>query len=57
MLGPAKSEWAVGMVVEGIGGTDGTGARGTGTVVAGAGGGGGGGGGLLEPEAPQCAML
>ena len=44
MLGPAISEWAVGMVVEGIGGIDGTG-----VVVAGAGG--------LEPEAPQCALL
>ena len=32
MLSPAISEWAVGMVVEG------TGARGTGAVVAGAGG-------------------
>ena len=33
MLSPAMSEWAVGMVVEGTGGTDGTEA-----VVAGAGG-------------------
>ena len=36
MLGPAISEWATGMVVEGIGGTYGTGAGGTGAVVAGA---------------------
>ena len=49
MLGPALSEWAVGMVVEGTGGTDGTRAGGTGAMVAGAGG--------LEPEAPQCAIL
>ena len=38
MLGPAIFEWAVGMVVEGIGGKDGSGAEGTGAVVAGAGG-------------------
>ena len=37
MLDPAISEWAAGMVVEGIGGTAGTGAGGTGVVVAGAG--------------------
>ena len=41
MLGPAIFEWAVGMVVEGTGGTDGIGAGGTGAVVAGAGSGGG----------------
>ena len=44
MLGPTISEWSVGMVVEGIGGTDGIGAGDTGVVVAGVGGGGGGGG-------------
>ena len=49
MLGPAISEWAAGMVVEGIGGTAGTRAGGTGAVVAGVGG--------LDPEAPQCALL
>ena len=49
MLSPAISEWAVGMVVEGTGGIDGTGAGGIGAMVAGAGG--------LEPEAPQCALL
>ena len=38
MLGPAISEWAVGMGVEGIGGTEGTGVGGTEVVVAGAGG-------------------
>ena len=38
MLGSAISVWAAGMVVEGIGGTTGTGAGGTGAVVAGAGG-------------------
>ena len=38
MLDSAISEWAVGMVVEGIGGTDGTRARGTRAMVVGAGG-------------------
>ena len=38
MLGPAISEWAVGMVVEGTGGTDSTRGGGTGAVVARAGG-------------------
>ena len=56
MLGPTISEWAVGMVVEGAGGTEGTGAGGTGAVVAGAGEADAGAGGL-EPEAPQCALL
>ena len=34
VLGPAISEWAMGMVVEGTGGTDGTRAGGTRAVVA-----------------------
>ena len=34
MLGPSISEWAAGMVVEGTGGTAGTGAGGTGAAVA-----------------------
>ena len=38
MLGPAISEWAVGMGVESIGGTEGTRAGGIGVVVAEAGG-------------------
>ena len=38
MLGPAISKWAAGMVVEGIGGTAGTEAGGTGATVAEAGG-------------------
>ena len=49
MLGPVISDWAVGMMVEGTRGTDGTGGEGTRAVVARAGG--------LEPEAPQCALL
>ena len=51
MIGPAISEWAVSMVVEGTGGT-----VGTGVMVVGAGGADAGAGGL-EPEAPQCALL
>ena len=38
MLDPAISKWSASMVVEGTGGTTGTGARGTGVAVAGAGG-------------------
>ena len=38
MLDLKISEWAVGMVVEGMGGIDGIGAGGTGAVVARAGG-------------------
>ena len=49
MLGSAIYEWAIGMVVEGTGDTAGTGAGGTGAVVAGVGG--------LEPKAPQFALL
>ena len=38
MLGPTITEWAVVMVVEGTGGTEGTGAGGIGAVVVGVGG-------------------